>query len=57
MEGKGRGVVSTRRFVRGNLIYEYSGELISHKEVKAREERYSIGCYMCYFEYKGTKLW
>ena len=61
MEGKGRGVVSTRRFMRGELICEYSGELISHKEAKAREERYStdesIGCYMYYFEYKGTKLW
>ena len=61
MEGKGKGVVSTRSFTRGELICEYSGELISYEEAKAREERYStdetIGCYMYYFEHRGTKLW
>ena len=61
VEGKGRGVVSARSFTRGELICEYSGELIGHDEAKAREERYSrdetIGCYMYYFEHKGTRLW
>lgn len=61
MEGKGRGVMSTLRFTRGELVCEYSGELITFNEARIREERYStdesIGCYMYYFEHKGTKLW
>ena len=61
VEGKGRGVVSTRPFRRGELVCEYSGELISHKVAKEREEKYSsdttIGCYMYYFTFKTKKLW
>ena len=61
VEGKGRGVVSTRPFRRGELVCEYSGELISHEEAKRREEEYSgnssIGCYMYYFSFKTKKLW
>lgn len=53
--------MSTRPFIKGELICEYSGELISHEEAKAREDVYSkdesVGCYMYYFEHKGTKLW
>ena len=53
--------MSTRSFMRGELICEYSGELIGQDEAKVREERYSrdesIGCYMYYFEHRGTKLW
>lgn len=54
-------MISTRSFSRGELICEYSGELISREEAKSREESYSrdesIGCYMYYFEHKGKKLW
>ena len=61
VKGKGRGVVATKTFARGDLICEYSGELIGHNEAKKREEEYlkdpSIGCYMYYFEYKTSKLW
>lgn len=61
VEGKGRGVVSTRQFSRGELVCEYSGELISLEEAKRREEEYgrdpSIGCYMYYFSHKSNKLW
>ena len=61
VEGKGRGVVSTRVFSRGELVCEYSGELISHEEAKRREAEYgrdpSIGCYMYYFTHKNKKLW
>ena len=61
MEGKGRGVISTRPFTKGELICEYSGELISHEEAKRREGVYledsSIGCYMYYFNFKTRKLW
>ena len=61
MEGKGRGVVSTRRFSRGELVCEYSGELISLEEAREREAEYgkdpSVGCYMYYFSHKSNKLW
>ena len=61
VEGKGRGVVSTCAFAKGQLLCEYSGELISHSEAKRREETYhsdpSIGCYMYYFKHKTKKLW
>ena len=60
-EGKGRGVVSTRPFKKGELICEYSGRLISHEEAKKKEEEYSkdsdIGCYMYYFTHKTNRFW
>ena len=40
MEGKGRGVVSTRPFSKGELVCEYSGELISLEEAQRREGEY-----------------
>ena len=61
MESKGLGVVSTRPFSRGELVCEYSGELISLEEAQRREEEYggdsSIGCYMYYFSHRDRKLW
>ena len=61
IEGKGRGVVSTCPFAKGELVCEYSRELISMREAKKREEKYgedsSIGCYMYYFSHKNSKLW
>lgn len=61
VEGKGRGVVSTRPFKKGELVCEYSGKLITYEEAKKKEEEYSkdsdIGCYMYYFTHKTTKLW
>ena len=61
VEGKGQGVVSTRPFKHGELICEYSGELISYEEATQREADYakdhSYGCYMHYFNYKAKKLW
>ena len=60
VEGKGKGVVPTRPFRRGELICEYSGDLVSEKEAKSREEEYtkapSIGCYMYYFSNLVTKV-
>lgn len=61
IEGKGKGVVTTRPFTKDELICEYSGELITYEQAKKREEKYeedsSIGCYMYYFVYKTNKLW
>lgn len=61
VEGKGRGVAATRPFAKGELVCEYSGELISQEEARHREDEYTkdskIGCYMYYFEYKSKRLW
>ena len=61
VEGKGRGVVSTRPFTRGDFICEYAGEYVCQREATRRDEAYSkdtnIGSYMFYFEHKGLKWW
>ena len=61
MKGKGRGVVATQPFKRGQFVCEYSGELISKKEAEMREQRYSqdpsIGSYMYYFTHRDQHLW
>ena len=53
VEGKGRGVMCTCTFQKGQLVCEYSGQLVTSSEAKKREKRYrrdqSIGCYMYYF--------
>lgn len=60
-EGKGRGVVTTRQFFKGDFVIEYTGELISIAEAKAREQLYTkdqnTGCYMYYFKYKNNQHW
>ncbi|CAH1231381.1 N-lysine methyltransferase KMT5A-B-like [Branchiostoma lanceolatum] len=57
IEGKGRGVVATRSFGRGDFVVEYAGDLIDTKMAKDREAKYaedpSTGCYMYYFKYKN----
>ncbi|KAL5257465.1 hypothetical protein ACHWQZ_G012417 [Mnemiopsis leidyi] len=60
IEGKGRGVFSTRHFERKEFIVEYSGTLISYEEAKKREAEYvkepeKYGCYMYYFVFKNKK--
>jgi [histone H4]-lysine20 N-methyltransferase SETD8 len=58
---KGRGVVTTREFHKGEFVVEYAGELIDNKEAKRREEEYSqddsIGCYMFKFKYLDRPFW
>ncbi|PSN38100.1 Histone-lysine N-methyltransferase pr-set7 [Blattella germanica] len=53
-EGKGRGVVTTRHFTKGEFVVEYAGELIDICEAKMREQSYAqdqnTGCYMYYFK-------
>lgn len=57
IENKGRGVFSTRSFLKGDFIVEYAGDLITYKEAKKRESEYgkdaAIGCYMYYFDFKS----
>ena len=53
---KGRGVIATRQFQKGDYVVEYFGDLISEPDAKMREEKYSedesVGCYMLYFLFK-----
>lgn len=55
--GKGRGIVTTRLFRKGEFVVEYSGDLIDMNEAKKREKLYAAdqntGCYMYYFQHKG----
>lgn len=54
---KGRGIITTKRRLKGDFLCEYSGELITYKESIKREEQYSkkeVGCFMYYFQYKNA---
>ena len=59
MEGKGRGIFSTRAFAKGEFVCEYAGELISVQKARVREIKYAedpeIGSYMYFFSYKNKK--
>ena len=39
--GKGKGVVTTRKYSKGEFICEYVGELLPYQEAKEREENIS----------------
>lgn len=56
-EGKGRGVVATKAFRRGDFVVEYYGDLIDKKTAEAREKSYAanpeFGCYMYYFLFRN----
>ncbi|XP_052889525.1 histone-lysine N-methyltransferase PR-Set7 isoform X2 [Anopheles moucheti] len=58
-EGKGRGIVTTRPFSKGEFVVEYIGDLISVSEAKQREQIYAkddnTGCYMYYFRHKSLQ--
>ncbi|KAK7792758.1 hypothetical protein R5R35_007075 [Gryllus longicercus] len=58
-EGKGRGIVATRFFCKGEFVVEYAGELIDMTEAKVRERMYAqdqnTGCYMYYFRHRNTQ--
>ncbi|KAK2580612.1 hypothetical protein KPH14_007728 [Odynerus spinipes] len=55
--GKGRGVVTTRSFIKGEFVVEYIGELIDQVTAKKREKIYAqdqnAGCYMYYFQHRN----
>ncbi|XP_069789612.1 N-lysine methyltransferase KMT5A-A isoform X2 [Narcine bancroftii] len=55
IDGKGRGVMATKPFQRGEFVVEYHGDLIEFADAKNREAEYaqdpSTGCYMYYFQY------
>ncbi|XP_014612955.1 PREDICTED: histone-lysine N-methyltransferase pr-set7 [Polistes canadensis] len=55
--GKGRGIVTTRSFAKGEFVVEYIGELIDQVTAKKREKIYAqdqnAGCYMYYFQHRN----
>ncbi|XP_053728572.1 N-lysine methyltransferase KMT5A-A isoform X2 [Synchiropus splendidus] len=55
IEGKGRAVVTTRCFRKGEYVVEYHGDLLDITDAKKREAEYALnpdtGCYMYYFHY------
>ncbi|ODM90018.1 Histone-lysine N-methyltransferase pr-set7 [Orchesella cincta] len=56
---KGRGVVTTKRFLRHEFVVEYEGELLTVEEACVREKKYakdaSVGCYMYYFQHNSQQ--
>lgn len=58
-EEKGRGIVTTRPFMKGEFVVEYIGDLITVAEAKEREQIYAeddnTGCYMYYFKHKSIQ--
>lgn len=58
-EEKGRGIVTTRPFLKGEFVVEYVGDLITVAEAKEREQIYAeddnTGCYMYYFKHKSIQ--
>ena len=52
---------ATKDFIRGELIVEYAGDLVSREEGLRREQEYekekNTGCYMFYFCSKGKNYW
>jgi hypothetical protein len=61
IDGKGRGVVATRPFSRGDFVVEYAGRLLDDKKARNKERMYAedsdVGCYMFFFEHRNEKLW
>ncbi|OXU30294.1 hypothetical protein TSAR_016711 [Trichomalopsis sarcophagae] len=59
IEGKGRGVVTTKDFFKGDFVVEYIGDLIDGATARIREAKYArnknIGCYMYYFKFKNMQ--
>ncbi|CAD1468766.1 unnamed protein product, partial [Heterotrigona itama] len=55
--GKGRGILTTREFMKGEFVVEYIGELIDQVTAKKREKIYAqdqnTGCYMYYFQHRN----
>ena len=59
--GKGRGIVASKSFLRGDFVIEYHGDLIGDDAAKTREKRYGatpeVGCYMYYFRFNNKCYW
>ena len=55
VEGKGKGVITSRKFQKDEVLCEYRGECLSAKHAKSREKEYlqipGSGCFLYYFTY------
>ena len=51
VEGKGKGVVTTRTFAKGDWVCENYGDVITKKEAEVREYPPDVGCF------KLAQLW
>ncbi|CAG0878915.1 unnamed protein product [Darwinula stevensoni] len=58
--GKGRGVVASRAFAKGDYVVEYAGDLIDMQEAEKREAEYSRdtskGCYIVDATQESTRV-
>lgn len=57
--GKGRGVVATRLFKKGDFVLEYAGDILDFDiAIKREEDRegQDVGGYMFFFYYKEVKM-
>lgn len=56
--GKGRGVVATRLFKKGEFVLEYAGDILDyHTAIRREEDRGEyVSSYMFFFYYKGVKI-
>lgn len=54
IEGKGRGIITTRDFHANEFVVEYVGDLIDHSTAIKRERSHKadVGDYMFFFKYK-----
>ena len=53
------GVFTTQFFVRGSVLLEYKGELITAEEADLRTEKYraqGLGAYIYFFSHQGKKM-
>ena len=60
IENKGRGIVASKQFKKGDFVVEYKGERINLIEAKKRESNYlsvGSGCYMYYFRLADKSYW
>lgn len=59
--GKGRGLVATKSFTKGQFVVEYAGELVSKKEGEEREKNYEAEGkaegFSYFFTFDGKKYW
>lgn len=57
---KGRGIVTTRSFIKNQPIVEYSGELLTNRDANEREAEYArnpaIGSFMYFFTHAGKRF-
>ena len=64
IRGKGKGVITTKKYMKGEYICEYEGDLITYGKAQKREEEYledkkgrAYKGYLFYFTFKNKKLW